>query len=190
MLLFPDRLYQYKGLSSIPPSVLPFLSSLACSFGFVSLSHFHFPCSFLLQHHSYGLGNTGSQFPSTLCIPLLLLVISFLSSLSCFLFSENFHTPFHPLRLAHTVLESRISVMSEIKFLLLPQWFCFVLLDTDWVSPYLTAEDTQRGRNLCNFGPNLVVIIVRPWSLVGFFSCTLLFSRSFTPACRVISFKW
>lgn len=51
--------------------------------------------------------------------------------LSFFFLSHNSHTPFHPLRLAHCVLESRISAMREIKFLLLPRWLCQVLLDTE-----------------------------------------------------------
>lgn len=64
------------------------------------------------------------------CIPLLLLVISFLNSLSCFLFLTLL---FEPLCLAHSVRESHISAMREIKFAQLPQWFCHVLLDTERV---------------------------------------------------------
>ena len=42
--------------------------------------------SFHLQHHCCCLCITFSQFPNTLCIPLILLVISFSISLSCLLF--------------------------------------------------------------------------------------------------------
>lgn len=134
VLLFPDRLYQNKGPSTVPASVLPFLSSLACSF-LSSLClppsfplHLLLPssASFLLPRY-YGLSISQylAHTPLAPCNFLLKLIIS-----RSFFF-RNPRTPLHPLRLAHSVLESRVSAMREIKFLLLPQWFCQVLLDTE-----------------------------------------------------------
>lgn len=82
VLLFPDRLYQYEGPSSIPPSVLPFLSSPACSFVFLSHSAFPFPfllpssASFLLLlYYSLSASQHLAHTPLAPCNFLLNLII-------------------------------------------------------------------------------------------------------------------
>ncbi len=71
----------------VHPTLHLTVSHISCLFVhfFSPTLYFHFPCSFPLRQHSFCLCITASHFPSTLCIPFLLLVISFLISLSCFL---------------------------------------------------------------------------------------------------------
>lgn len=94
---------------------------------------FHFPSFFLPSsassllplYYSLSVSQYLVHSPLTPCNFLLNLIILI------FFLSLNSHTPFHPLRLALSVLESHISAMREIKFLLLPLWLCWILLDAE-----------------------------------------------------------
>lgn len=83
------------------------------------------PCisiSLVPRHHSCCLSVTVSQFPHTFCIPFFA-PCNFLLNLIIWLSFSLAHS-FHPVRLAHSVFESHISAMREIKFLPLPLWLC------------------------------------------------------------------
>lgn len=108
VLLFPDRLYQYEGPSSIPTSVSPFLSSPVCSCVFLSHSAFPFPASFQLPlYYSLSVSQHLAHTPLAPCNFLLNLII---------LLSFSLTTPTLPFTpFLYPTLSSRVAYQQREK---------------------------------------------------------------------------